>query len=277
MRCPNGHENPHGMRFCGQCGTPLAIDGESDTQEHPTEVADVGAADSVAASTGEDPDDTASAISSATGKASSPFSSPTGISEPTVDAASNTGTPKRRRWLWVAAVIVIALGVAGVVAVSRGGDELTPVAENACEELEGAIVLQVGGILNRAINDAADAGYSGPELGDKMREICPLTMLAVDNIGEEQEARDALPGQVDLDLYRCGSEDVTGSVTNNSDQRVDIFIEVTFENSNGVQIGDSNASVSGLRPGQKGEWDAYVFDDSYDTCRARISSVFPSD
>lgn len=52
---------------------------------------------------------------------------------------------------------MIALGCAAAIAIAvlvivlLGGDEdkLTPIAREACDELEGAIVLQAGGILER--------------------------------------------------------------------------------------------------------------------------------
>ena len=264
MRCSSGHDSEPGAHFCSECGEHL----ESEL-EPPAPVAALK---------------------------SEPLPPPVGATrneEPQqLDAEDKSG---KKKLLLIGAVVVAAIGlVALLVAVAGDSDELTPIAQEACDELDGAIVLQVGGIVSSAISDAEDANYTGPELGDEMREICPWTMRQVEMIGEEREARvderearDALPSQMDLDLERCGRDEVTGKVTNNSDERVDIFIEVTFFDFDRVQIGDSTASVSGLRPGGTATWDAYVPVDKavagdrqgggYNRCTPRISNVFVDD
>ena len=92
---------------------------------------------------------------------------------------------------------------------------------------------------------------------------------------------------MDLGRFECGRDEVSGTVTNNSDERVNIYIEVTFFDFDRVQIGDSTASVSGLRPGGTATWDAYVPVDKavpgdrqaggYNRCTPRISNVFIDD
>jgi hypothetical protein len=107
-----------------------------------------------------------------------------------------------------------------------------------------------------------------------MREECPNTMAALESIGDDQAARDALPGQMELSGLSCGIEDVTGRVTNGSDQTVDVFIQIYFETADGTRVGDSNASVSALSPGQTAKWDAYVPEPGYRNCRAEVTSAF---
>ena len=106
---------------------------------------------------------------------------------------------KRSSFVLTAAVMVIVLAGCSQA-------QLTELAKDTCAELDGAIVLQVGPILNRAISEADDLGFSGPELGDKMREECPSTMLALDEVGEEQERRAHLRclHGYELSLWRLG-------------------------------------------------------------------------
>ena len=158
--------------------------------------------------------------------------------------------------------------------------EFTNLAQVTCEQLEGSIVLTAGLILQTAISTAENLGYTAPELGDKMREECPGVMDAIENIGDEQEARENLINEVTLDLRRCSDDGASGIVTNNSSVRVDIFIDVEYLSDSVEYLSDSGvlldtgfASVSGLRPGQTGEWDSF-FSGDLDRCRAEISSVF---
>lgn len=109
-----------------------------------------------------------------------------------------------------------------------------------------------------------------------MREACPEIMAALENVGEEQERRENLINEVELELERCGSDSATGTVRNNSDVRVDVTIEVEFVDDGNVLIDTGIDLVNELRPGQTGQWEAHFFGDDYARCRADISSVFES-
>ena len=153
--------------------------------------------------------------------------------------------------------------------------DLLQVAKETCDELDGAIVLQVGGILSRAIGRAEDAGFSAPDLGDVMRAKCPDMMAAVNSISEDQQEREALPSKMRVKLDTCYSDKAVGSVTNNSNVTVEVFVEVQFLDDKGTVIDDGIDSVSGLRPGETGKWEApYLGDSSYATCRADVTSAF---
>jgi hypothetical protein len=152
-----------------------------------------------------------------------------------------------------------------------GDNRLHEIAVRTCGELEGAIVFQVGSILGGAIAEAEDAGHTAPELGDEMREECPDIMAAVESIDEE-EARDNLINEVDLQLGGCISDWAEGTVTNNAPVAVDVFIDVQFLADDGTLI-DTTRTVTSLRPGQTGEWDAFFFGADYARCRADLSSV----
>lgn len=170
---------------------------------------------------------------------------------------------------------VIALGL--VVWWWSGRDErrLNELAQETCSELEGAIVLQAGGILSGALDEADDLGFTGPELGDEMRSECPGLMQAMDNIGEESERREGLRGQMEAEITRCTSDSVTGTVVNRSDVTVDVWLEIDLEDEDGVNVGSSSATVQRLRPGQEGRWEAPVFE-SYARCTGRVGTVSES-
>ena len=91
------------------------------------------------------------------------------------------GGPRIGVVLAALAVPVIALVVHAQGAPQRA---LEALAADTCEELDDAIVLQVGYILGDAIEDAEELGFTGPELGDEMRTQCPAMMAAVAAIGD---------------------------------------------------------------------------------------------
>lgn len=169
---------------------------------------------------------------------------------------------------------IAVLGLALVLVACGNEGKLTDLAIDTCQELDGSIVLTAGLILQDAIAEAEDLGFTAPELGDKMREECPGIMAAIENVGEEQERREDLPNQVSLELDGCTSDGASGTVTNNADVTVSVFIEVQFTNDAGVLVDIGLGSVDGLRPGQTGEWEAFFFGDDYARCRANIDSVY---
>ena len=90
----------------------------------------------------------------------------------------------------------------------------------------------------------------------------------------EAPAPKPLEQQVRISGVTCGYDEARGSVTNNAAQAVDVFVDVQFLDGR-IVIGDSLASISGLRPGETGRWEApYLGDSDYDSCRADVSSVF---
>lgn len=175
----------------------------------------------------------------------------------------------------IASIIALAL-VASTCSSSDAA--LTELAQDTCDELEGAIVLQVGGIISGAVREAEELGYEGPDLGDKMREECPGLMAAVEGIGDEQEARDNLPNEMRVVTETCSSDGASGTVTNNSDLTVDIWIGVNYLDSQGVIIDDGLDSVDRVRPGETARWEDERFSSlsGLANCRAEVSSVFES-
>lgn len=161
-----------------------------------------------------------------------------------------------------------------VVAAGCGGG-VQQLAKETCAELEGAVILTAGSIVSAAVAKAEDMGSSGAELGDAMRAECPGIMDALENVGEEQERREALPGQMDLEVTGCTDDGASGTVTNGSDVTVDIFIDVQYLDSSGTVVDDGIASISGLRPGETGNWDSGRIDDSdIARCRADVDDAY---
>jgi len=76
-------------------------------------------------------------------------------------------------------VLVLVAGGAGFF-VLKPHMEMQELARETCDELNGAIVLQAGPILNKAIGKTKRLGFEPTELGDRMREECPDLMQAMD-------------------------------------------------------------------------------------------------
>jgi hypothetical protein len=172
-------------------------------------------------------------------------------------------------------VRVHAAALALAVVLSGCGGGVDQLAKETCAELEGAIVLQAGPIVQRAIADAEDMGATAGDLGDAMRSECPEIMAAIENIGQEQEQRDALPGQMDVEVTACTIGDgAEGTVKNNSASTVDVFIDVQYLDQAGTVVDDGIGSISGLRAGETGRWQASSFEGGWSRCRANVGNVF---
>jgi hypothetical protein len=168
----------------------------------------------------------------------------------------------------LAAACVMAAALTGC------GGGVGQLAKETCAELEGAIVLTAGTIVSRAIAEAEDMGASASELGDAMRSECPEIMAAIENIGEEQERRDALPAQMEVEVTACTDQGAEGTVKNNSSATVDVYVDVQFLDQAGTVVDDGIGSIGGLRPGETGRWDASSFEGGWSRCRANVGSVF---
>lgn len=85
----------------------------------------------------------------------------------------------------------------------------------------------------------------------------------------------SLDSLVELELQACANSKAFGYVTNHSDRTVDVFVEIHFLDRNGDIIEDSNDWVRGLRPGERGRWEAPWFGPGiYRSCRATVDGVF---
>jgi hypothetical protein len=77
-----------------------------------------------------------------------------------------------------------------------------------------------------------------------------------------------------VEVERCDPEEAVGTVTNNSDEALDMFINVTFRDADGVQVGNRIATARNVGPGESASWDAQFRGiRGYETCQAEISSV----
>jgi hypothetical protein len=85
---------------------------------------------------------------------------------------------------WAVAGVVLVIIVGAIVWNNAGAPQraLEELAADTCQQLDDAIVLQVGYILGDAIDDAEELGFSGFDLGDEMRSACPLTMAAMESL-----------------------------------------------------------------------------------------------
>jgi hypothetical protein len=81
-------------------------------------------------------------------------------------------------WATMAVVVLAALTAAWFLYISPRR-QLDQLAKDTCNQLDGSIMLAAGFTLESAINKAERLGFSGPELGDRMREHCPSIMRQI--------------------------------------------------------------------------------------------------
>lgn len=81
-----------------------------------------------------------------------------------------------KKYLLLLLIPVIAI----YFVVIRPKVQLQELADNTCSNLDGQMMLAVGPILKNAIDKAGKLGFSGPELGDKMRARCPDIMYQIE-------------------------------------------------------------------------------------------------
>ena len=194
---------------------------------------------------------------------------------PVLASSQRGGVPLWTKVALVAIVVLAGVFVATLVIPGMPGGRLEALAKDTCAELEGAIVLQVGPILSKAISKAGDMGVSGSELGDAMRTACPATMAAIEKITDDQKAREDLPTLMEVEVTSCSDDGAGGTVRNGSGVTVDVFIDVQYLDSGGVVVDDGIGSISGLRAGEAGKWDSRRIDDSdIARCRADVSSAY---
>lgn len=116
MRCGNGHENPEGQRFCGQCGAPLQASEPTDAgraSEPPTpEEAVTSALSQPPPETGPGP--RIGAVPSP--PAETPSAAPLLSAPP-----HHEGTRSRRMWLVAAVLVALVAGGFGGYFGTRGG------------------------------------------------------------------------------------------------------------------------------------------------------------
>jgi hypothetical protein len=78
--------------------------------------------------------------------------------------------------------LIVILGIAlvlGFAFILKPHMEMTELAQETCDELDGAIVMVAGSIMSGAIGKADRLGFSAAELGDKMRVECPDLMAGL--------------------------------------------------------------------------------------------------
>ena len=80
--------------------------------------------------------------------------------------------------------------------------------------------------------------------------------------------------QVSVELERCDPTEAAGTVTNDGELTVNVFIDVSFLDEDGVQVGNRIATARALAPGATAEWTSpFLGLGEYETCTARVSSV----
>jgi hypothetical protein len=89
----------------------------------------------------------------------------------------------------------------------------------------------------------------------------------------------SLTEAVEVDLEGCeaspSASRIFGTVTNNSDKTVDVYVHIYLENDGGVGAGEGTF-VYGLPPGQSARWEreSTFGSQQFDRCSASVDSVY---
>jgi hypothetical protein len=80
-----------------------------------------------------------------------------------------------KKTIVLAVPAIAALGVFAIVWFTYISPrrQLDQLAKDTCDDVDGAMMLTAISTLSSSINKAERLGFSGPELGDRMREHCP--------------------------------------------------------------------------------------------------------
>jgi hypothetical protein len=188
------------------------------------------------------------------------------------------------RWRLLATLTCAGLILAGC----SDGDQPGLVAgidiEQVCDDLESARTPLERRVVEADLFDALEQRADNVDdensedsagVGEvivELLETCPdeaAVMLGTD--GPE-----SLRNQVSLERT-CTSEEASGTVTNESDQTLDIRVETQFYNADDVLLSSSQDSVRGLRAGQSGRWsNRYFGDENAARCLSRVTQAVPS-
>lgn len=121
-----------------------------------------------------------------------------------------------------------------------------------------------------------------------MRRLAVLVLLVIGvactvTIGVDEEAaeeRERLRRLVGVDVSTCGGSSydrpAQRTITNHSDVRINVLVEVDFEDRGGLIVDQSNDRITNLPPGRSAQWEARNFEPSASTCKARVASARPS-
>lgn len=91
----------------------------------------------------------------------------------------------------VSVLVAVLLGVAASAYAFwlKPRMELGRLAEDACRQMDGAIILQVGPILTSATSRAAELGFEKSDLMNEMKEKCPDTMAGLQRWAEQHRQK----------------------------------------------------------------------------------------
>jgi hypothetical protein len=187
------------------------------------------------------------------------------------------------RWSLLATLVCAVL----VLTACAGGERPGLVAgldvAQVCDDLESARTplerRVVEADLFDAVEQEADEVYDDGEGAAGLVEVilelletCPdeaAVLLGTDGPG-------SLASQVSIERT-CASDEASGTVTNDSDQTLDIRVETQFFDEDDVLLSSSQDSVRGLRAGQSGRWsNRYFGDERVARCLSRVTSAVPS-
>lgn len=85
-----------------------------------------------------------------------------------------------------------------------------------------------------------------------------------------------LTDEVDVELDRCSSRQITGTLVNTSDDTVDVSIRYELLAASGTRVGDGLVVERDVAAGQRVAWSGPVFTDSFRSCEIKVDRVVRS-
>ena len=188
------------------------------------------------------------------------------------------------RWSLLATLTCAGLILTGC----SGGEQSGPVEgieiAQVCEDLESARTPLARRVVEADLFDALEqeADQVADEHGEGRAGLAEVIVGLLDTCPDEAavmlgtDGPGSLASQVSLERT-CTSKEASGTVTNGSDQTLDIRVETHFYDADDVQLSSSQDSVRRLGAGQSGRWSNRHFGDEPATrCLSRIAQTVPS-
>lgn len=186
------------------------------------------------------------------------------------------------RWNLVATLVYSVLALTACSDSDQSGFVAGVDIGQVCQDLEAArtplerrvVEADLFDALEREADQIGDGEDSAGlvEVIGGLLEACPdeaAVLLGTDGTG-------SLTKQVSLERT-CTPDEASGTVTNDSDQTLDIRVETQFYDADDVLLSSSQDSVRGLPAGQSGRWsNRYFGDERASRCVTRVTQAVPS-
>lgn len=99
--------------------------------------------------------------------------------------------------------------------------------------------------------------------------VAVIAVLAFQQVMASSDLTD----EIDLQMGQCSSDEITGTLVNNSDETVDVVIRYELIAASGTRVGDGVVLEYDVAPGQRVAWQQPVFDRGFRRCLVNLDSA----